>query len=88
MAFYAVGTGSLVPLFPTRLFACCIMGVVHMHVSFVCYCFSRVDMRLHKSERIGLTRGRVGFVYLCFSGPRSLQGIVADGPRSQRPGKP
>ena len=26
-AFYAVGTGSLVPLFPTRLFACCIMAL-------------------------------------------------------------
>ena len=84
----AFGTGSLVPLFPTRLFACCIMGVVHMHVSFVCYCFSRVDMRLHNSERIGLPSGRVCFVKLYFSGPGSLQGIVADGPRIQRPGKP
>ena len=63
-------------------------GVVHMHVSFVCYCFSRVDLRLHNSERIGLPRGRVCFVYLCFSALRSLQGIVANGPRSQRPGKP
>ena len=63
-------------------------GVVHMHVSFVCYCFSRVDLRLHNSERILLPRGRVCFVYLCFSALRSLQGIVANGPRSQRPGKP
>ena len=63
-------------------------GVVHMHVSFVCYCFSRVDLCLHNSERIGLPRGRVCFVYLCFSALRSLQGMVANGPRNQRPGKP
>ena len=63
-------------------------GVVHMHVSFVCYYFSRVDLRLHNSERIGRTAWTNLFCLSLFFALRSLQGIVADGTRSQRPGKP
>ena len=60
--------------------------------SFACFfcvlLFFKGGYALTQLGAAGLPRGRVCFVYLCFSGPRSLEGIVADGPRSQRPGKP
>ena len=73
VVYCAVGNGLLVPLSLTRLFAFYLMDVFHLHVSFSCYYFSRVDLRLYNSERRELSTGRVCFVKLWLSGPRSPQ---------------
>ena len=73
IACCAVWNGLLVPLSLTRLLVFYLMDVFHLHVSFSCYYFSRVDLRLYNSERRELSTGRVCFVKLWLSGPRSPQ---------------
>ena len=73
IACCAVWNGLLVPLSLTRLLEFYLMDVFHLHVSFSCYYFSRVDLRLYNSERRELSTGRVCFVKLWLSGPRSPQ---------------